>query len=70
MNILMLLPAFIYTFGALATFIINEYIWPLETEDRFQRVILALCWPLIAFIYCLALPVALYIMIRDFRDSE
>ncbi len=70
MNFFMLIPAFVYTFGVIVSFVVNEYIWPMELEDRFQKFVIALCWPLITFIYCLALPVALYIMIRDFRDSE
>ena len=70
MNFSMLILASIYTLGVIVSFVVNEYIWPMELEDRFRKFVIALCWPLITFMYCLALPVALYIMIRDFKDSE
>jgi len=66
----MLITGIAYLIGFIVSMILNRYFWPIDEEDPFRRIVLAMSWPLIVFIYCLALPFALYIMIRDFRDGQ
>lgn len=66
----MLIPGIVYLIGFTVSMILNRYFWPIDDADLFRRVTLAMSWPLIVFIYCLALPIALFIMIRDFRDGQ
>lgn len=66
----MLILGIVYLIGFIVSMILNRYFWPIDDTDLFRRIILAMSWPLIVFIYCLALPFALYIMIRDFRDGQ
>ena len=70
MEKIMIIPGIIYLVGVAISIILNKFFWPIDDAGVLRRLSLALAWPVIVFLYCLAVPVALWIMIRDFRAGE
>lgn len=66
----MIIIGTIYFIGCLICLILNKHFWPIDNPGKFQIFMLSISWPIILFIYCVFIPFALYMMIKDFTEKE